>query len=442
MDVSDINDALFRGAIDQPGVLPHLDRVERRAVRFDVDFGLERLPTEPGILLIRGARQYGKSTWLEAQVRRTIDEFGPGSAFYLNGDEITDAAALREAVEAVVPLYAREAAVRRLFIDEITAVDEWERALKRLVDAGTLERVLVITTGSRATDLRRGAERLPGRKGRLERTSWYFTPVSFSAFEEACCQGHEPRVSPDDAVWVYLLSGGSPVALAELATEGRLSPFVVEIVRDWIHGEMARSGRSRAALMAVMDVLLRRGGTPVGQARLAREAGLANNTVAAGYVEQLADILVLGLSHAWDESKQVRATRRPAKYPFINLLAAVCWHPARLRSVDEFRGLPPEQQASWIEWLVAQELWRRAAIAGVEAPELLPYWSSRKHEVDFVVGDDTMVEVKRGRVGPLDFGWFPKTLPSRRLVVVGSEPFETDRIRGITLRQFLREGPA
>lgn len=47
-------------------------------------------------------------------------------------------------------------AVRRLFIDEITAVADWERGLKRVIDRGELRSVLVVTTGSRATDLRRG----------------------------------------------------------------------------------------------------------------------------------------------------------------------------------------------------------------------------------------------------------------------------------------------
>jgi hypothetical protein len=73
------------------------------------------------------------------------------------------------------------------------------------------------------------------------------------------------------------------LACAELAANRRLPEYAIEITRDWIFGECAASGRSRAALLGVFECLHRFGGTPVGQAKLAREAGLANNTVAAGH---------------------------------------------------------------------------------------------------------------------------------------------------------------
>jgi hypothetical protein len=40
----------------------------------------------------------------------------------------------------------------------------------------------------------------------------------------------------------------------------------------------------------------------------AREAGLANNTVAAGWIEML-DLLCVGTSGAWDASKRVEVAR-------------------------------------------------------------------------------------------------------------------------------------
>ncbi len=434
MNANEINSALSRGGIDEPGVLPHVERLRRAPITFEVDFGLSALPTEPGVLLIRGARQYGKSTWLESQIAETVERFGAGTAFYLNGDELRDADALVDAVRTLVPLFRADAPVRRLFVDEITAVASWERGLKRLLDAGELDHVLVVTTGSRATDLRRGGELLPGRKGRLDRTTYLFTSVSYREFHRVCGEALGDR-----AVTAYLLSGGSPVALGELGTTGRLPEYVPQMVRDWIYGECAVSGRNRPSLMGVLDALLRRGGTPVGQTRLAREAGLANNTVAAGYVELLADLMCVGLSHAWDPSRQVALRRKPAKFPFVNVLAALSWHPARLRTLEDFEALPAPKQGPFFEWLIAQELWRRAAIRGEEGPEQQLYWQSKQHELDFVVAPGEFLEVKRGRTGPLDFGWFPRAFPGARLTVVGGDRFETDAIRGVTFEDFLLE---
>ena len=356
MDVSQVNDHLIHGRLEAPGVFPHLDALARAPFTFHVDFGLSTLPDAGGLLLIRGPRQYGKSTWLEGRLRETVLEFGPGSAFYLNGDEIGDRQELTRAIRQLVALYRPDTHVRRLFLDEVTAIEGWERALKLLIDRGELRDVLVVTTGSRATDLRRGVERLPGRKGRLARSAYLFTPLSFAEFRRVCGEALGDR-----ALVAYLLSGGCPLAASEMATGGRLPEFVVEMIRDWILGECAASGRDRSSLIAVWDVVLRRGGSPIGQAAVAREGGLANNTVAAGYLQMLADLMTLGAAHAWDADRRMSVRRRPAKFPPINLLAAVAFDRARLRSIDDFLALPADVQGRWLEWLVAQEISRRAA---------------------------------------------------------------------------------
>lgn len=432
MNVSKINQALLAGSQDLPGLFPHLELLEKQAFRFDVSFGLDSLPEEPGILLIRGARQYGKSTWLEAALRDSVELYGPASAAYLNGDYIKDADALESDMSELLGLLSREARARRLFVDEITSVSNWQLAVKRLADAGRLADVLLVTTGSKATDLRRGAERLPGRKGKLDRSQYLFTPVPYREFVRRC--GSQ---TGDQGLWIYLLSGGCPLALSELVSFGRLPEYLPSMIRDWVYGECAASGRHRSSLLSVMEALGRFGATPIGQAKLARQAGLANNTVASGYVELLSDLMIVGSSHAWDASRGVAQRRKPAKFPFINLFAAVAWDPGRMRTVDDFLALPADRQGVWLEWLVAQELWRRAAIRGAEIPEELPYWKSKEHELDFVLGPGEYLEVKRGRASPLEFGWFVKSHPRAHLTVVSQESFEAGAIQGLSFEDFM-----
>jgi hypothetical protein len=79
MNVSDVNRALLRGGVDERGVLAHVEQLERRPFVFRFEFGLDELPADPGVILVRGPRQYGKSTWLELQLRETVRTFGPGS---------------------------------------------------------------------------------------------------------------------------------------------------------------------------------------------------------------------------------------------------------------------------------------------------------------------------------------------------------------------------
>lgn len=122
MDSNQTNAALSLGRIDVPGLFPKLEALEEAPFQFQASFGLRKLPREPGLILIRGARQYGKSTWLQEQIRLTIREFGPGTAFFLNGDELRTGRELLEAIRLILPLFSTTAPARRIFIDEVTAV--------------------------------------------------------------------------------------------------------------------------------------------------------------------------------------------------------------------------------------------------------------------------------------------------------------------------------
>jgi predicted AAA+ superfamily ATPase len=433
MDSERINQFLAQGDVTSPEVLPQLDTLRLEPFQFRHDFGLNVLPNESGMLLVRGARQYGKSTWLQQQIHDTVQQFGPASALYLNGDSIRNDTELVVRIRRLLPMYRKDALVHRLFIDEITAIDDWQRALKTLIDAGELKKVLVITTGSRAADLRHGTERLPGRKGKLDRTSFLFTPISFSDFRRVC----GGAIQAERLLPAYLLSGGSPLACSHLAQSGTIPEYVIETTRDWIYGEFAASGRSRGHLLAVMECLFRFAGTPVGQSKLAREADLANNTVAVGYTGLLADLLCSAMSYGWDPSRERPNRRQPCKFHMTNLLAATAWHPKRLRSIDDYFALSPGEQGGLLEWLVAQELWRRAAIQNVEMPEIMSHWNSKTHELDFVQSPDRFIEVKRGTVSPHEFSWFGSTFPTGNLTVIGESRFDLERIQAITMTDFL-----
>lgn len=434
MDVKQKNDACLQGTLELPGLFPQIEELSRLTVQFQFDFGLNTLPTDPGIILVRGARQLGKSTWLELELKKTLEMFGAGSAFYLNGDEFLNNEQLYVQVKELAALFPRDVPVKRIFIDEITAVPAWERALKRLYDAGDIRQLLIITTGSKAVDLRRGTERLPGRKGRLDRTSYLFTPVSYAEFEKNC-QAHFGK----DVLIAYLLTGGSPLAANELIKTGRIPPYVFALTRDWILGECAAQDRSRNILTWITQEILKHGGNPISLAKLAREAGVANNSVIQGYIDILLDLLSVSVALPVDPNKMRPLPRKSCKFHWVYPLAAASFHPGHIHSVVEFQSLSEIEQGKWFEWLIAQELFRRAAIAGAESPELQFFWQSKDHALDFVLQGNTFLEVKRGQSSPLEFLWFSKVFPKGQLVVVNTRKFATSQITGITVEEFLKD---
>jgi predicted AAA+ superfamily ATPase len=371
MDVKTINHLLAEGNIDRDDMWPRIVEMESKAHQFRFEFGLDELPDEPGLIIIRGPRQYGKSTWLDMNLRRSAEKFGKGSTYYLNGDEIAGADELASELTGLYASFSRDAKIKRLFIDEITAVRGWEKAIKRVVDQGLFRDVLIITTGSKASDLRHGSERLPGRKGKLSKNEYIFLPISYREFTRNTRNIHGKNS------WIaYLLTGGSPVACNDICQFERLPEYFIQIVRDWVLGEIVSTGRSRLALTQLLHVIMNNGGNSVGFAKLARDGGLAYNTVASGYIEQLSDLLSVMPSWPIDTNKKTVLMRKPCKFHFINLAVAVAFHPSSLRYVHEFENLSPNIQGVFLEWLVAQEIWRRSVLGGSMNPEI-SYWASK-----------------------------------------------------------------
>jgi predicted AAA+ superfamily ATPase len=431
MVLSELNTHLLAGGTIDPQDLPSLAALKIQKNTFDVEFGLAKLPLEPGLIVVRGARQYGKSTWLESELYKSFVAHGPASCFHINGDDIENEHALFESCSEIISLLGNSCP-KRIFIDEITAISNWQTAIKRLWDKGISRDVLIVTTGSHAEDLLTGSELLPGRKGRLARSNYIFTPVSFSNFSKVA------SLPPHDRIALYLVSGGSPLACNSLLEHGVLEPYVLQLVRDWILGNISRAGRTRSSALSILRELLERGGTPVSMVKVAREAGLANNTVALGYVDLFVSSLFLHRSWPFDFVKKKNISRKESKFQFINLLGAIAFSQQRLHSLSDWNALSEPTQGKWIEWLVAQELWRRSAIKGENLEETIPFLSVGEREVDFVCGN-VAYEVKRGPASPEEFLWFRKAFPKAQLVVICSTPFETAWCQGVTLEDFLLE---
>ncbi len=433
MNVNEMNRFLALGELNHLGLFPRLENLSLQPLKFEVDFGLKNLPKQPGFISIRGPRQFGKSTWLEGQLRTSALENGPASSFYLNGDELTSHQDLSEKIRELLAAFSPKAKLKRLFIDEITTVDKWETSIKRLADAGEIRDLLIVTTGSKALDLRRGHERLPGRKGKLERTQYIFTPMSYKIFER-----HAKPIFGAQSWKAYLLTGGSPIAASELIINKKIPEYLVTLTREWIQGEVAAADRSRSTLKKILQIIFRAGGTPFGYSSLARDAGLANNTVAQGYVQLLQDLMVVAPGFRYDHNKKVSIARFPCQFRFTNTLVALSWYDQQMRTIDDFDSLKETEQAKFLEWLVAQELFRRSAIASGDLAESLDYWQSPDHELDFVIDDSHFIEVKRGQTSALEFSWFSKVFGRQaKLQVIGTSKFEGLQTRGVTIDEFL-----
>ncbi|MFN8945232.1 MAG: ATP-binding protein, partial [Pseudobdellovibrionaceae bacterium] len=413
---------------------------------FFFEFGLKDLPEEPGLLFVRGPRQYGKSSWLEQQIKETIEDFGKGTAFYLNGDDFTSTEDFYESLLELENSFSSKAKVKRIFIDEVTSINAWEKVFKRAYDKGHLKKVLIVTIGSNARDILRGSEKLPGRKGKLSKNEHIFLPVSYHQFYKTCARDfnfggdEDGSLAKQKSIEYYLLCGGSPIGLNEITFDDRIPEFLITMIQDWIIGDIMKNGRQRISLKNILNAIYKFGPSPVGYAKLAREAGLANNSVAAGYIEQLVDLLVVHPLMQWNWEKKILEPRKPCKFLFINQFAHIAFHPTNIRFPDDLSELSSSYKGMLLESLVAQELMRRIYMRGEENKTVIGFWKSDKHEIDFVTSRDEFFEVKSGPVTPMEFQWFSKSFPGKKLTIICESNFETQNIRAITLHDFLMEG--
>ena len=131
---------------------------------------------------IVGPRQVGKTLSMLIYIHKILlGRVNPKAIFYYACDEISDYRELGEILDLY--LKARELWNIRssyIFLDEITYVDEWWRAIKYRIDQKKFVRDILYISGSTSIDILKARERFPGRRGHGKDIIYF--PMSFSEF--------------------------------------------------------------------------------------------------------------------------------------------------------------------------------------------------------------------------------------------------------------------
>lgn len=409
---------------------PHLLALEDQPVRLPADLILDIDLEDPGVSVLRGPRQVGKSTDLKLLADRALDEGRDRRAvIYLALDLLEDqpmaefARSVRRAKELSG---ARNALV---LLDEVTAVQKWQGALKSLWDAGVIRGDVVVCTGSSAVDLQHGAaERLPGRRGGGK--DYLVLPQSFASFARATdrtiptsprftvselrspsgedllreVQVHLPAL--DRALTRYLSFGGLPAAVVD-AVAGAEEPSsdVRRVLWDSLVRELQRKGASVPAGQALLARVVNALGAETNWTDLARdmdvplgrraEAGKTSHHTLKNYVELMAGGYFLFIAYCWKRGQNTNDLSKNKKLFFTDPLLHTV-------ALDRAPGLTRDVPAL-VENAVALALYRRyeppeRLAETFVAPDRLHVWrTSTGREIDFVAGaadDLDVVEVK------------------------------------------------
>ncbi len=313
---------------------PHLRRLAMLPLPYRSPL-LARLPVErEGIFTLCGGRQVGKTTLLKQWMVDLLDRgVAPSRLAFLTGELIDDHHALVRIVQDL-------AAVRRdrepltIIVDEVTYVRDWDRGVKFLADAGLLEQVCLVLTGSDTVVIRDARARLPGRRGVAEQVDFTLHPLSFreaallahgvdapEALQldrdvEACSEGLVERLF--GAFDAYLLHGGFLTAMNDLAGAGTIQPATYRTYSDWIRGDVLKRGKSERYLREVLGAIRDRLGSQITWNALAQDLSIDHPTTVADYVDLLASMEAVFVQPALVEHTLSAAPKKARKVMFAD----------------------------------------------------------------------------------------------------------------------------
>ncbi len=255
-----------------------------------------------------GPRQVGKTTAVQIIIHNLLARNDPKSIFYYSCDTLIDHRELGEIIDNYLKSRAAWGVKSSfIFLDEITMVKEWWRALKDRIDRGILKKDMVVVTGSASMELEKHKELFPGRRG--NGNNYQLLPLSFSKYSRffgdmalkhggitdlekavAANKMHNERLKT--LFEEYLRTGGFPNTIKDWKTYGTIRPETYGTYLDWVRGDWGRAGRSDQYMKEVISYILRARGTPISWNGIASETSINSPNTSRTYIETLEGLYI------------------------------------------------------------------------------------------------------------------------------------------------------
>lgn len=409
---------------------------------------LKTFPTHlDAILTLRGPRRIGKTTLVKLIIRNLLLdlEIPPENVFFYSCDQVADFKELSTILQEYLS-FIRPRTKERVFIflDEISFVREWQRAVKTFADTGQLQHTTCLLTGSSTIDLTFSSERLPGRRGSFFKPDINLLPLTFGEFVQLVKPELAKKAKPsfhlasfqklfDD----YLLIGGFPNAINEYYQKGFISSTTFEAFIKWIEGDLHKIGKSEQLANQILERIFTHLTTPVSWYKLAKEAGIGSHATVIDYVEILERLFVLFNTKCFLVGQQRADVKKNRKIYFTDPFIYNCLYAYVNGFLDEAFTFTTKQTINaktkprLVENTVATHLSR------IFSP--LYYGKFKELEIDFVGkkrGDLHFFEVKyQSKISSSDFSWTKDILPS--LTVITKKDSHGNRVKLVPVEVFL-----
>ncbi len=299
-------------------------------------------------------------------------------------------------------------------IDEIQRIPELLNEVHRLIEA---KKLTFLLTGSSARKLRRGQANLLA--GRVWETRMF--PLIH-------------REIPDFNLDRFLRYGGLPAVYLSEYPEEELDAYVNTYLKEEIMAEGLI--RRFPPFSRFLKTIALADGEMINFTKLANDCQVPPSTVTE-YVGLLEDTLVGFLLPAWIESKKRKAIKTGKFYFFDPGITHMLAGTETLDRNSNLYGKSYEQ-------FICMEL--RAYLSHRRNKLPLMYWKSKNgHEVDFLLGTKTAIEVKASRrVNKRDFKglrYLDEERVFKNFILVSQDPVstKTGKFQALHWKKFLRD---
>lgn len=326
---------------------------------------LEELSMKPFSLnFVVGPRRVGKTLGIKLLIRELVKE-NPYRVFYFSCDVLEDYKDLLEVLREYLRMRKRKGVKGSfIFLDEVSLVRDWWRALKFLIDSGELRNDVITVTGSISLFVGRQVETFGGRRGHGRDVT--VMPLSFRDYYNLFYDDFFPSKG-QEVFEDYLETGGY---LAHLNGTLRVEELV-----GLIKADLKALERSTGLAREIMGAVIDKAPSPVSFNSIAKAVGVSPHT-ARDYIELFEALhLLLQIPYLGGDGKLY--PRKERKFALRDPLMA--------RAMELWTRREIERDILY-EWVVQEHLYRAFG-------EVFYYRNS--YEVD-AIADSLKVEVKSG----------------------------------------------
>ncbi|MBF0493236.1 MAG: ATP-binding protein [Deltaproteobacteria bacterium] len=278
----------------------------------------------PGILILTGGRQIGKTTSTKLLIEAVLKakRFSADSIFFLPADQILDHFQLTRILRFFLEGLPNDSSPFLLLIDEITFVKDWDRSIKALADEGWFRRGFCLLTGSDSVILKEAASRFPGRRGRADQVDFHLHPLSFREYvnlmDPSLLKNPEKNIEKLFTCFgSYLQCGGYLRAINDLHGSKKISLSTYATFEQWVRGDFLKRGKSEENLLKVLQALIEVGVSQSSYSNLATHSGLSKDSL-IDYVELLQRMDIVFTLEAYDSSKKIAFPKKAKKFHFAD----------------------------------------------------------------------------------------------------------------------------